>query len=129
MAKCDQKCDPEVETLEPPRAFAYECLPRSPASAKTDIPMILSSPREAAARPTTNDGIGTMMQISLKRALAAILFLALGTGAAFARHPCHDDAEKFCSRVIPDHKLVQHCLEKNLYHLKPACQAEFGKRG
>ncbi len=70
-----------------------------------------------------------MMQISLKRALAAVLFLALGTGAALARHPCDDDAEKFFSRVIPDHKLVQHCLEKNLYHLKPACQAEFGKRG
>lgn len=66
-----------------------------------------------------------MMQFSLKRALAVAMFLSLGTGAAFARHPCHDDAEKFCSRVIPDHKLVQHCLEKNLYHLKPACQAEF----
>ena len=65
------------------------------------------------------------MQISLKSALAAIVFLALGTGGTFARHPCHDDAFKFCRNVIPDHRLIQHCLQRNLPHLTRACQAEF----
>jgi hypothetical protein len=65
------------------------------------------------------------MQTSLKRALAALVFLALGTGAALARHACHDDAFRFCRNVIPDHRLIQHYLERNLYHLTRACRAEF----
>jgi hypothetical protein len=65
------------------------------------------------------------MQINLKLACAAIVFLALGSGAALARHPCHDDAERFCRNVIPDHRLVQHCLERNMFHLRPACKAQF----
>ncbi len=65
------------------------------------------------------------MQISLKRALAAIVFLTLGTGGALANHPCHDDAFRFCRNVIPDHRLIQHCLQRNMFHLTRACQAEF----
>ena len=65
------------------------------------------------------------MQISLKRALAALAFLMVGTGAALAHHPCHDDAFKFCRNVIPDHKLIQYCLQRNLPHLTRACRAEF----
>jgi hypothetical protein len=65
------------------------------------------------------------MQIRFRLGAAAALFLMVGSGAALARHPCHDDAERFCRNVIPDHRLVQHCLERNMYHLRPACQAEF----
>jgi hypothetical protein len=65
------------------------------------------------------------MQMSLKRVLAAIVFLTLGTSAALAHHPCHDDAFRFCRNVIPDHRLIQHCLERNLPHLTRACRAEF----
>ncbi len=65
------------------------------------------------------------MQTPLKLGLAAIVFSIIGSGAALARHPCHDDAHKFCRNVIPDHKLIQHCLQRNLYHLTPACRAEF----
>ena len=67
------------------------------------------------------------MNKNLKFAGAAIVFMTLGSGAAFARHPCHDDAERFCRNVIPDHRLVQHCLERNMFHLRPACQAQFRK--
>jgi hypothetical protein len=65
------------------------------------------------------------MQKNVKLAAAAVAFLALGSSAALARHPCHDDALRYCNPVIPDHRLIQHCLQRNLYHLRPACRAEF----
>jgi hypothetical protein len=65
------------------------------------------------------------MQINLKLACATVVLLTLGSGAALANHACHDDAYKFCHNVIPDHKLIQHCLERNKFHLTPACRAHF----
>jgi len=65
------------------------------------------------------------MKISTTLAAAAIALFALGSGAASARNACHDDAFKFCHNVIPDHRLIQHCLERNMPHLTRACQALF----
>lgn len=62
---------------------------------------------------------------SYKRLAFAAFVFALGSGAASARNACHDDAFKFCRNVIPDHKLIQHCLERNMPHLAHACQALF----
>ncbi|WP_395666033.1 hypothetical protein [Methylocella sp.] len=59
-------------------------------------------------------------------AAAALLAAAtLAPSPALARHACHDDAFKFCRNVIPDRRLIQHCLERNMSHLTRACQAEF----
>lgn len=69
-------------------------------------------------------GSETDMKISLKSALAVVAFTAIGSGAALANHPCHDDAFRFCRNVIPDHKLIEHCLERNMFHLSRACQAK-----
>jgi hypothetical protein len=64
------------------------------------------------------------MLISSKRALAAIVFLALGAGGALARHACHNDAFRFCRHAIPNRRLIHDCLERNLPHLTRACRAE-----
>lgn len=61
-------------------------------------------------------------------AAAALVTAFFGVGPALARHACHDDAFKFCRNVIPDHALIQHCLERNMPHLTQACQAAF-RRG
>lgn len=86
-----------------------------------------SAGRDHAAQPSNQTRDWNKMQIHVQRALAAAIFLAIGSSAAFARHPCHNDAERFCHNVIPDRRLVQHCLERNMHHLRPACQAEFRK--
>jgi hypothetical protein len=65
------------------------------------------------------------MQMNLKLACATVVLLTLWSGAALANHACHDDAFKFCHTVIPDHKLIQHCLQRNKFHLTPACRAHF----
>jgi hypothetical protein len=62
---------------------------------------------------------------NFKVACATVVLLTLGSGAALASHACHDDAFKFCHTVIPDHKLIQHCLQRNKPHLSPACRAHF----
>ncbi len=68
------------------------------------------------------------MKTNLRLVFAAIALFFVGTAGASASHPCHDDAYRFCRNVIPDHAKIQHCLERNMYHLHPACRAQFGKR-
>jgi hypothetical protein len=97
------------------------------AKLERDVVSLTRSGQQKARvqQPTAHFGIGTKMQISLKTALAAVVFLSLGSGAALARHPCHNDAMKFCRNVVPDHRLIQHCLERNMFHLTRACKAQF----
>ncbi len=65
------------------------------------------------------------MNLKLTLAAAALALVTLAAAPASARNPCHDDAFKFCRAVIPDHARIQHCLERNMFHLTRAWQAEF----
>jgi hypothetical protein len=69
------------------------------------------------------------MKIILKFASALFLFSLAGVASAVTpparpqKHPCHDDAFRFCGKDIPNHAKIHACLLLNVDHLSPACRA------
>ncbi len=69
------------------------------------------------------------MKTILKCTCGLFLFALVGTAGAVEpparpeKHPCRDDAFRFCKQDIPDHAKIHACLLLNVEHLDPRCRA------
>jgi hypothetical protein len=74
------------------------------------------------------------MKAILTCTLTLLLLSLAGTASAIEppqrpeKHPCRDDAFRFCDKDIPDHAKIHACLLRNVEHLHPRCRAIISPR-
>ncbi len=74
------------------------------------------------------------MKIILRAAIVGFLIALIVPAGAVSpptpsqKHPCHDDAFRFCREDIPDHAKIHACLIRHVEQLSPACRDIIGHR-